>query len=685
MSQRSGIVGEVTSKFNASPRRRGNNKCPAWRLPKGQTVSTFVVSLDTSDAHARQRLESLYFTMFNLRRALQRDAQGLCRAYWVRKERRDTLGWKFVAEDLGLTREGFEQLAKAHARNSRWAMDHVSMALVCHMADAVFEDAARHLWSDRAGKRHGALRVNAMHQFATIHGRAKSHTTVNKWETFRLYGTLEGHLDAYGHSALGNHPTLADVAKLTPGSAVLRQHRMTTPGPTKWSTYVGPLVMVFAGGPISSEPELQLPVRLPSGRGQWERVVHFLARPELWHKIDLVRRADSSQPGGWRYEMHLLVLSGGYTSAKNCASLDAAPTDRRVCVDVNVSNLAVVSVNASHRDPRSTLVRVDTGERERLARAAAKRRRGQRRIDRSRRASNTEQYAKSLAQVKRDERRSARGLRAIKDATPSGGRQSSAAGVPSRSYRHDQLSATYRDLRRRQGEQERALSRTKLTHAHAVAVQLIASHGTNWLIEDCDLTTWAKFWGKSLHAFAPGMVTAELAVLVARRGGSFVKVATGPTALSSHCLCGRRVKKDLSNRTHRCDSCMFSGNRDLVAAALGTCVVTDLNDPLSARVDYTRAAALLTEILTTSPCQSLINPGRQDALTSQTHPLVSLRRSDARHQGARSTRSLRRTARLNAERTAQSTNGPDIARPAKVVHGSAQSCNSPPVDLQLNA
>jgi len=198
-----------------------------------------------------------------------------------------------------------------------------------------------------------------------------------------------------------------------------------------------------------------------------------------------------------------------------------------------------------------------------------------------------------------------------------------------RAYRHDHLSTTYRDLRRRQGERDCAQSLTKHTHAHDAAVQLVATHGTDWLIGDCNLTTWAKRWGKSLHAFAPGMVTAELAALVARLGGNLAKMATGPTALSSHCLCGHRVQKDLSTRTHNCGACGFSGDRDLVASALGTCVVTDPGDPSSARVDYTRAAALLAEIITTSSNQTFINLGRQDALTSQTHPLVSPRRSDA--------------------------------------------------------
>jgi hypothetical protein len=105
-------------------------------------MATIVLNLDTSDPHARRRLEVLYFTMFNLRRALQRDAQRLCREYWARKAERDVLGWRSVAEDLGLNRRGFEALARGHATASRWAMDHVSAALVNHMSNAVFEDVA---------------------------------------------------------------------------------------------------------------------------------------------------------------------------------------------------------------------------------------------------------------------------------------------------------------------------------------------------------------------------------------------------------------------------------------------------------------------------------------------------------------------------------------------------------------
>lgn len=82
-------------------------------MPPGQPIATINLNLDTSDSHARKRLEVLYFTMGNLRRALQRDAQHLCLQYWARKEDRDTFGWKAVADDLGLSRKGFEKLARS--------------------------------------------------------------------------------------------------------------------------------------------------------------------------------------------------------------------------------------------------------------------------------------------------------------------------------------------------------------------------------------------------------------------------------------------------------------------------------------------------------------------------------------------------------------------------------------------
>ena len=129
-------------------------------------------------------------------------------------------------------------------------------------------------------------------------------------------------------------------------------------------------------------------------------------------------------------------------------------------------------------------------------------------------------------------------------------------------------------------------------------------------------------------------------------------------------------------RPHTCLVCGLRGDRDLVSAALGTCVqLSDPRDAGTALVDYTRAAALLGALTasdgtasdgTASDTSSSLNHGHQDALTSQTHPLVGGRHSGVHHQGARSVGSSRRAARLNASKTMPSTKGPGHPGPAKV-------------------
>jgi hypothetical protein len=59
-----------------------------------------------------------------------------------------------------------------------------------------------------------------------------------------------------------------------------------------------------------------------------------------------------------------------------------------------------------------------------------------------------------------------------------------------------------------------------------------------------------------------------------KAGGSFTLIETRTTALSQTCLCGKKEKKTLSQRTHTCD-CNLVGipvQRDLFSAFLATCV-----------------------------------------------------------------------------------------------------------------
>jgi hypothetical protein len=310
-------------------------------------VSVIRLELDVSDIGVCRRLGRQWQAVFRLRRALQRDAADRCRAYWAahHERRRDP---KALRERLGLTRKGIEAAAKSHIEASGWMRDHLTKAVGLLVADEVWETVDRHLFPDASGRRHGAPRIGSWWEFTRIPGRARSHTKTRPvWETYRLVGTLDGHIEAYRHPDLPPAvSTAADAAGQPAGTSILAQPtRLSAPvKPSRgsWSEHTGALAVVFTG---LAGGDLVLPVRLPQGSGQFAHLSHFLADPEVWHKIDLVRVADRKAPGGWRYYAHLLTHQNGYASESTQVRRAAVPTGRRAGIDANVSNLALASLS----------------------------------------------------------------------------------------------------------------------------------------------------------------------------------------------------------------------------------------------------------------------------------------------------------------------------------------------------
>jgi hypothetical protein len=358
----------------------------------------------------------------------------------------------------------------------------------------------------------------------------RSHTSGRTWETFRLHGTLDGHLAAYRHPKLDRTVTTpAQATLLEPGTSVLAQPwRLQRPerpagrtptGETNekghaktraatWWDHTGPLTVVFAGGPDGHKGDLVLPVRLPSGAGRWARVVHFLGRPQAWHKIDLVRRRDASAPRGWAYEAHLMVLTDGYASPATRARRSAAAgLERAAGIDGNVSNLSVVSLpdtlDPADGDLASSRVELTEAEVTALARAERKVRDRRRALDRSRRATNTRQYGPSQRQQARAERRKNTGLAERQVTVPGGARVANAAGVPKQAYRKDDLCAGYRLDRARIAEAAASAAEAKDHRARKIAAEIVGEHGANLTVEDCDIRTWFRLWGKRLQATTP--------------------------------------------------------------------------------------------------------------------------------------------------------------------------------------
>ena len=264
--------------------------------------------------------------------------------------------------------------------------------------------------------------------------------------------------------------------------------------------------------------------------------------------------------------------------------------------------------------PASTEITLSPQERALLEQQAKKRRGRARALERSRRAANTAQYGLSKRQTRRAEQRAAKGLTPKAVAVPGGARAARVDGVPKQAFRRDRLSTGYRDLRSRQAEAAASTAEHRRHRARSLARQIIAAHGPALVVEDCDIRTWHRLWGKRLSQTTPGLLIGAIERECTAAGGRLVRASTWSTALSQHCLCGQRVTKTLRDREHKCTECGLTGKRDLVSAALAAFVsFTDVDDLTTAYLDTTasrHAQIVFSEGLeealreSTTPCQN---------------------------------------------------------------------------------
>lgn len=565
-------------------RTRGPNKQQAWRRSADDGVSVLRLALDVSDPLQRSRVEALFRDGFAVRRALQRGARDACRAYWAATHERATAP-AAARERLGLTRKKLEDRAFAHLDAAPHLRRGLTKALAMHLADSVWTSVERHLFRDASGKRQGLLHLGRWYDFKRLPGRARSHTTENKWETFRLHGSLAGHRAAYtdrdGHS--------------------VQPRRLSPITNTAWWSYDGPLAVVCTGLGVGT---LALPVRLPTAPSGQPILDHHLADPSRWHKIDLVRHRATGVPGGWRYEAHLMVLTQPYVSpsaAERRARVALEAMDRTAGIDVNVSNVTVASHDTG-KAMRITRIERDDATQQRDRGRARRERRRQRELDRSQRAANRAQYQLSKRQEKRARRREAAGQSPV-EVVPMGPRRARADGVPLQSYRHDQRSKSYQRTRTQQVIEAEAASRARRDDARRIAAAVVASHGYQLVVEDTSVAAWSARWGRALARFSPATLVSAIdreARAVAALAGAtagVVRAATWTTALSQHCPCGERVPKHLGERRHACAACGLRGDRDTIAAVLASFVVlVERGKAASARVDYMASRDAIDEI-----------------------------------------------------------------------------------------
>jgi hypothetical protein len=587
---------------------RGPNKQPPWQRRADDGLSLLRLPLDTSDPLQRSRVEAMFSAAHALRRALQRDVRARCKAYWAAIHERAASA-SAVRDRLGLSRSALEHTAYAHLDGAPHLRRYVTKALAMHVADGVWTAADRHLFRDASGKTAGMPRIGRWFDFTQPAGRARSHTKANKWETFRLHGSLAGHRAAYTNERGFYQPrTMQPIAE-----------------PAAWWSYDGPLAVVFTGLAAGT---LVLPVRLPSSPCNQPFIEHHLGDPSCWHKITLVRYRDPQAAGGWRYEAHLLVLVALYVSESTQRRREATvrtTSDRTAGIDVNVSNVNVAS-HARGRDLTITRIERTAHAKAKAQKQAKRERRRQRALDRSRRAANRAQYQLSKRQEKRARRRAERGLSPI-DVVPAGLRITRGDGKPMQSYAKDQLSAGYRRGRAAQAADHASQAQARRARAREIAGQLVREHGYQLVVEDTSIATWARSWGRALSAFSPGLlvtaVSGEASAVAGLAGvtdAGVARASTRTTALSQRCLCGARVAKTLAQRTHACGACGLRADRDAMAATLAACVVVrERATPASAYVDEELARALLSDVRTCGVlADTLCDLGRQDVPTEST-------------------------------------------------------------------
>lgn len=132
------------------------------------------------------------------------------------------------------------------------------------------------------------------------------------------------------------------------------------------------------------------------------------------------------------------------------------------------------------------------------------------------------------------------------------------------------------------------LERRKSSYAKSQNRKLvneILRHGNQIKTEKVSIKGWQKRYGKVISAKSPGFFQSELKRKAENATGYFLTFSTQKTALSQTHLDGTRIKKSLSQRTHR-DVSGFVMHRDLFSAFLSRCVYNDSLSLWDAQCEY---------------------------------------------------------------------------------------------------
>lgn len=195
-------------------------------------------------------------------------------------------------------------------------------------------------------------------------------------------------------------------------------------------------------------------------------------------------------------------------------------------------------------------------------------------------------------------------------------------------------SSRYRDLRAQLAETERCLASERKRSQGELANRVLAI-GSVVRTEKISYRSFQKNFGRSVEVRAPGMFLSMLDRRAESAGGRLEQFPTRTTRLSQVCHgCGSIEKKPLSLRVHTCECGVGPVQRDLYSGFLARFVSEDRLDASQAAIAWPGAEPLLRRA-----ASSLNQPARDDG-TATVHALPGVRagrppkRNDAASESA---------------------------------------------------
>ena len=135
-------------------------------------------------------------------------------------------------------------------------------------------------------------------------------------------------------------------------------------------------------------------------------------------------------------------------------------------------------------------------------------------------------------------------------------------------------SQSYKVTRQRIRELHRITKETRKTVLNELSSIIIAL-GHTFKTEKNSVMSWQKNYGKSVGVYSPSYFIKNVYSKAENAGNERVEIPL-KNALSQHCVCSARKKKALSERVHSCD-CGCTSQRDVLSAYLGLYCNPDLD------------------------------------------------------------------------------------------------------------